>query len=48
MVFQSLCREVSEIEAEGKEKAGIIADKSRPQDLITRAEAAAMVIRAHK
>lgn len=30
------------------EKAGIIADKSRPQDLITRAEAAAMVIRAHK
>lgn len=29
-------------------KAGIIADKSRPQDLITRAETAAMVIRAHK
>ena len=28
------------------EKAGIIADKSRPQDLITRAEAAAMVVRA--
>ncbi len=27
-------------------KAGIIADKSRPQDLITRAEAAAMVVRA--
>lgn len=27
-------------------KAGIIADKSRPQDLVTRAEAAAMVIRA--
>ena len=30
------------------QKAGIIADKSRPQDLITRAEAAAMVTRAVK
>lgn len=30
------------------EKAGIIADKSRPQDPVTRAEAAAMVIRAKK
>lgn len=28
------------------EKAGIIADKSRPQDLVTRAEAAAMIVRA--
>lgn len=27
-------------------KAGIIADKSRPQDLVTRAEAAAMIVRA--
>ena len=30
------------------EKAGIIADKSRPQDLVTRAEAAAMIVRAKK
>lgn len=29
-------------------KAGIIADKSRPQDLVTRAEAAAMAVRAGK
>ena len=28
------------------EKAGIIAGKSRPQDLVTRAEAAAMIVRA--
>ena len=29
-------------------KAGIIAGKDRPQDLLTRAEAAAMIVRAKK
>lgn len=35
-------------EWEKAEKAGIIADKSRPQDLVTRVEAAAMIVRAEK